>query len=125
MRNSIRCRRGAETVGNGDEREAAIIGSSRPGSRATGTAEFLAPHRRVVKAETPNLRDGAMRRSAMGRPSNDIGKQIGGKQIGKELRGLSDDVVSQPVPDRFLDLLDRLETTAIPSSVGSKAPGKR
>jgi hypothetical protein len=122
MRNSIRNNVVVERKQweNGDEREAAITGSSRPGSRATGTAEFLAPHRRVVKAETPTLRDGAMRRSAMGRPSNDIGKQIS-----RELRGLYDDVVSQPVPDRFLDLLDRLETTAIPSSAGSKAPGKR
>jgi hypothetical protein len=56
----------------------------------------------------------------MGRPSNDIGEQIG-----RELRGLYADVVSQPVPDRFLDLLDKLEATAIPSSPGSKAPGKR
>jgi len=101
---------------NGGEHEAAIASSSRPGSRATGTAELLAPHRRVVKAETPPLRDGAIRRSTMGRPSNDIGEQIG-----KELRGLYGDVVSQPVPDRFLDLLDRLETTAIASPAGTKA----
>jgi hypothetical protein len=104
----------------GGEHEAAIASSSRPGRRATGTAELLAPHRRVVKAETPALRDGAICRSTMGRPSNDIGEQIG-----RELRGLCADVIFQPVPDRFLDLLDRLEATAIPSSAGSKASGKR
>ena len=121
MRNSSRNNVviGRKKSENGGEHEAAIASSSRPGSRATGTAELLAPHRRVVKAETPALRDGAIRRSTMGRPSNDIGEQIG-----RELRGLYADVVSQPVPDRFLDLLDKLETTAIPSSAGAKAPRK-
>jgi hypothetical protein len=56
----------------------------------------------------------------MGRPSNDIGEQIG-----RELRGLYADVVSQPVTDRFLDLLNRLETGAILSPAGTKAPAKR
>jgi hypothetical protein len=104
----------------GNEYEAAIASSSRPGSKRTGTAELVGSHRRVVKAETPALRDGAIRRSVMGRPSNDIGEQIG-----RELRGLYADVVSQPVPDRFLDLLNRLETGAIPSPAGTKAPAKR
>ena len=104
----------------GGEHEAAIESSSRPGSRATGTTELVELHRRAVKAETPPLGDGAIRRSAMGRPSNDIGEQIG-----KELRGLYADVVSQPVPDRFLDLLKRLETGATPSPAGTKRPAKR
>ena len=105
---------------NGDEREAAIASSSRPGSKGTGTAELVGSHKRAVKTETPPLRDGAIRRSAMGRPSNDVGEQIG-----SELRGLYADVVSQPVPDRFLDLLNRLETGAIPSPAGTKALAKR
>jgi hypothetical protein len=105
---------------NGGEHEAAIASSSVPGRRVAGTAELVGSHRRAVKAETPPPRDGAMRRSAMGRASNDIGQQIG-----RELRGLYADVVSQPVPDRFLDLLNRLETGAIPSSAGTKAPAKR
>lgn len=104
---------------NGGEHEAAIASSSRPGSKDTRTAELVWSHRRAVKPETPPLRDGAMRRSAMGRPSNDIGEQIG-----RELRGLYADVVSQPVPDRFLDLLNRLENGAIPSPAGTKAPAK-
>ncbi len=104
----------------GDEYEAAIASSSRPGSKVTRTAELVGLHGRAVKAETPALRDGAMRRSAMGRPSNDIGEQIG-----RELRGLYADVVSQPVPDRFLDLLNRLETGATPSPAVNRAPAKR
>jgi hypothetical protein len=35
-----------------------------------------------------------------------------GEQIGFQLRNLYDDVLSQPVPDRFLDLLSQLETTS-------------
>ncbi len=104
---------------NGGECEAAIASSSRPGSTGTGTAELVGSYRRGVKAEAPALGDGAMRKSAMGRPSNDIGEQIG-----RELRGLYADVVSQPVPDRFLDLLNRLETSAIPSPAGTKTPDK-
>jgi hypothetical protein len=36
-----------------------------------------------------------------------------GEHIGRELRNLYDDVVAQPVPDRFLDLLNRLEAGSI------------
>lgn len=36
-----------------------------------------------------------------------------GEQIGRELRVLFDDVVSQPVPDRFLELLNQLEKATI------------
>lgn len=35
--------------------------------------------------------------------------------IGKELRHLYDDVVAQPVPDRFLKLLNQLETNVLSS----------
>jgi len=43
--------------------------------------------------------------------------------IGKELRNLYDDVVAQPVPDRFLKLLNQLETNVL-SSATSNAPRK-
>jgi hypothetical protein len=36
-----------------------------------------------------------------------------GEHIGKELRGLYAEVVAQPVPDRFLELLNKLEAGAI------------
>lgn len=104
----------------GDEYEAAIASSSRPGRKGTGTAELVGSRGRAVKAEAPVLRDGAMRGSTVGRPSNDIGQQIG-----RELRGLYAEVVSEPVPERFLELLNRLETGAIPSPSGTKAPAKR
>ncbi|WP_018267324.1 MULTISPECIES: NepR family anti-sigma factor [Methylosinus] len=46
-----------------------------------------------------------------------------GEQIGEQLRGLYDDVLSQPVPDRFLELLNRLESDPI-SPERSKTPGE-
>ena len=105
----------------GDEYEAAIASSSRPGNKRTGTVDLMGLHRRAVKAESPLPGDGAIRRVAMGRPSSDIGEQIG-----RELRGLYADVVSQPVPDRFLDLLNKLETGSIPSAAGNNArPAKK
>jgi hypothetical protein len=36
-----------------------------------------------------------------------------GEHIGKELRDLYEDVVAQPVPDRFLELLNQLEAGSI------------
>jgi hypothetical protein len=56
----------------------------------------------------------------MGRRKIDLGEQIG-----KELQGLYDDIVAQPVPDRFLELLNRLEKKAIFSDAKVKSPGKR
>lgn len=44
--------------------------------------------------------------------------------IGKELRNLYDDVVAQPVPDRFLNLLNQLETNMLSSLATVRAPGK-
>jgi Anti-sigma factor NepR len=41
-----------------------------------------------------------------GKPS--LGGEIRGK-IGRQLRDMYDDVVAQGVPDRFVDLLNRLE----------------
>ena len=45
-------------------------------------------------------------------PGKSRGKGKGdlGSQIGFQLRNLYDDVLNQPVPDRFLDLLTQLET---------------
>jgi hypothetical protein len=46
------------------------------------------------------------------------GKSELSEQIGVRLRGIYDDVLAQPVPERFLDLLRQLETT-------SYAPAKK
>jgi hypothetical protein len=87
-----------------------------------GTVESLVikgAQRRMTKAEGPANKATATRgRTAMGRGSNDIGEQIG-----RELRGMFDEVLAQPVPDRFLDLLNRLETNTISSKAKAKAPG--
>ncbi len=47
-----------------------------------------------------------------------------GDAIGKELQNLYDDLVAQPVPDRFLNLLNQLEKNVV-SSGQSRAPGER
>jgi hypothetical protein len=47
-----------------------------------------------------------------------------GDAIGKELQNLYDDVVAQPVPDRFLNLLNQLEQNMVSSGPGG-APGER
>lgn len=47
-----------------------------------------------------------------------------GDAIGKELQSLYDDLVAQPVPDRFLNLLNQLEKNVVSSGLSS-APGER
>ncbi|ATQ68740.1 NepR family anti-sigma factor [Methylosinus trichosporium] len=46
-----------------------------------------------------------------------------GEQIGDQLRDLYNDVLEQPVPERFLELLNQLEADTI-SSASTKAPGE-
>jgi hypothetical protein len=48
-----------------------------------------------------------------------------GDVIGKELQNLYDDVVAQPVPDRFLSLLNQLEKSALSLDASSRAPRER
>ncbi|WP_442755349.1 NepR family anti-sigma factor [Methylocystis sp. JAN1] len=48
-----------------------------------------------------------------------------GDAIGKELQNLYDDLVAQPVPDRFLNLLNQLEKNMISSGLSRGAPGER
>ena len=50
------------------------------------------------------------------------GKASVGEYIGRELRELYDDVLAQPVPDRFLSLLNKLESGAISAA---QAAGRR
>ena len=58
---------------------------------------------------SPHHREAAAPRS---RP-NGNGKAGVGEYIGRELRELYDDVLAQPVPDRFLALLNKLDAGAI------------
>lgn len=48
-----------------------------------------------------------------------------GDAIGKELQNLYDDVIAQPVPDRFLSLLNQLEKNALSLDASSHAPRER
>jgi Anti-sigma factor NepR len=48
-----------------------------------------------------------------------------GDVIGKELQSLYDDLVAQPVPDRFLNLLNQLEKNVLSSGMSNGAPGER
>jgi hypothetical protein len=48
-----------------------------------------------------------------------------GDAIGKELQNLYDDLVAQPVPDRFLNLLNQLEKNVVSSGLSIGAPGER
>ncbi|MDJ0449737.1 NepR family anti-sigma factor [Methylocystis sp. JR02] len=48
-----------------------------------------------------------------------------GDALGKELRNLYDDLVAQPVPERFLNLLNQLEKNVVSSGLSSSAPGER
>ncbi|MEA2856491.1 MAG: hypothetical protein QOH98_812 [Methylobacteriaceae bacterium] len=55
---------------------------------------------------------GTKRHGRSGAPGKGRGKKADvGTQIGFQLRNLYDDVLNQPVPDRFLDLLSQLETS--------------
>ena len=54
-----------------------------------------------------------------------LGREIRGK-IGRQLRGMYDDVVRQGIPARFVDLLDRLDEVgeqAEPEPAEQKANG--
>lgn len=47
-----------------------------------------------------------------------------GEEIGAHLRNIYNDVLEQPVPERFIELLNKLESDTI-SPARSKAPGEK
>lgn len=80
----------------------------------------LDPRRRLAKTEAMSAsRKSPRQKGARGDESSKLGEQIGA-----QLRSLYDDVLNQPVPDRFLELLNKLESDTI-SPTRSKAPGER
>lgn len=124
MASSDRINAAVERVRLKDEgiRETAGAVSIQANGRTTEAPFVLFDvHRRTAKghAASDMKEKGSLRKggSAMGPRTADIGEQIG-----RELRGLYDDVVAQPVPDRFLDLLNRLEKKTISSEARSKSP---
>jgi hypothetical protein len=44
-------------------------------------------------------------------------------KIGEKLKAIYDDVVRQPVPDRFKDLLSQLDTTSAPKATAIDIEG--
>lgn len=103
--------------------------SSGPGAAAAnslGAAPFAFAPRPT--ADRRPRREGefetvVIRRSAPEGAERPRGADVG-DAVGRELRNLFDDVVAQPVPDRFLTLLDRLEKDMVSSEAPPTAPGE-
>jgi hypothetical protein len=72
-----------------------------------------------------NSRRPPRERSPRSKSRHDVDKNKIGEEIGDQLRVLYNDVLEQPVPERFLELLNTLESDTISSSASSKAPGER
>ena len=45
-------------------------------------------------------------------------------KIGEKLKAIYDDVVRQPVPDRFKDLLTQLDAAHVPANLEAKGTGE-
>lgn len=77
----------------------------------------LAAQRHRGKSQPP----GSRRREVEGnaRRPDEIGDEIG-----KQLRVMYDNVLGQPVPERFLELLNRLEKDTISPLASPSAPGE-
>ncbi|WAP69522.1 NepR family anti-sigma factor [Jiella pelagia] len=58
------------------------------------------------EAEDKKLQTGNTQRSQQQQPASGLGINAA---IGKQLKAYYDDVASEPVPDRFLSLLDALD----------------
>jgi hypothetical protein len=101
-------------VQNGDDRST-ISSCSSLGARSDAVV-ILDSRRRSIKPAKSET--SAVMRSPLSR-SNDIGEQIG-----KELRELYDDMLSQPVPDRFVELLNELEKGSISPVAKARTPGE-
>ncbi len=73
--------------------------------RESGRRQNLALMERTGSAKFSDRSEGVPPRAAAA--------SLLGEHIGKELRGLYAEVVAQPVPDRFLELLNKLEAGAM------------
>ena len=123
-------------MGNSNRKKAATNQKdhlSGKDSKSTGAASartvpkpsasvVLLEARRIAKAKrapraTSGQHEGAA--NVVSRPSKQIGEQIG-----KELRGLYADLVTQPVPQRFLDLLNQLDAERVSRQSTSKSHGE-
>lgn len=85
--------------------------------------EFSSEGLVMLSARRRSAKVGSDARKRSSRSRTDERNEIG-EQIGAQLRTLYDDVLNQPVPDRFLELLNKLETDNI-SPPRSRTPGER
>lgn len=92
--------------------ESRILSATGPRSVESFTAN-LNGRRGAKREKTIEAGGGALRLSAARNGQVDFGDAIG-----KELQSLYDDVVAQPVPDRFLNLLNMLEKNMLTSGGG-------
>jgi hypothetical protein len=97
---------------NGRLKDSALLKCGPPGPKSPAKADELY-RRSGVKSRSENDLPDTPRREGAGASGKGRGKAKGdlGTQIGFQLRNLYDDVLNQPVPDRFLDLLGQLEAT--------------
>ncbi|MEN3931064.1 NepR family anti-sigma factor [Microvirga sp. W0021] len=65
-------------------------------------------HNSQKKSESPVLLDKKLRDPSLPEPTLD---QTSQDRIGSELRAMYSDLASQPIPQRFLDLIGKLGTT--------------
>jgi hypothetical protein len=98
---------------NGEDKST-IPSCSGVGARSDAVVILDARRRNVKPAKSETS---AIKRAPWPRP-NDLGEQIG-----KELRELYDDMLSQPVPDRFVELLNELEKGSISPVAKARTPG--
>jgi hypothetical protein len=90
---------------SGNDRESAAALSAQVAPKPSASVVLLEA-RRVAKAkQLPGaIKERHEGEASVSRPSKEIGEQIG-----KELRELYSDLVAQPMPQRFFDLLNQLE----------------
>jgi Anti-sigma factor NepR len=82
--------------------------------RESGRRQNLALMERTGSAKFSDCSEGV--------PPRGAAASLLGEHIGRELRGLYAEVVAQPVPDRFLELLNKLEAGATYLEEGTPKP---
>jgi len=96
-------------------RSASVSTSDAPATRDESPAKLAARRDETSQKSQGGRCGGPLHREAVAARSrpNGNGKAGVGEYIGRELRELYDDVLAQPVPDRFLALLNKLDAGAI------------
>jgi len=106
-------------------RSESVSPSDTPTARDESPAK-LAARREESSHKVEGRRCGVSDRETVAPRSrpNGHGKAGVGEYIGRELRELYDDVLAQPVPDRFLALLNKLDAGAISAAQAADRRGE-